>query len=72
MLAVQVLTFSSTHSVDTLQKHKWENAMTIDKYSWGFRREATLDQYLTIEKLVADLVTTVRWVWLEKSGCGHW
>jgi len=45
--------------------------MTIDRQSWGFRREATLDQYLTIEELVADLVTTVRWVWLEKSGCGH-
>ena len=48
---------------DTLQKHKWENAMTIDKYSWGFRREATIDQYLSIEELVAQLVITVRWVW---------
>ena len=45
---------------DTLQKHKWENALTIDKYSWGFRREATINQYLSIEDLVAQLVITVR------------
>lgn len=51
-------------SSDTLQKHKWENAMTIDRYSWGFRREATIDQYLSIEELVAQLVITVRLVWL--------
>ena len=37
--------------------------MTIDKYSWGFRREATIDQYLSIEELVSELVVTVRWVW---------
>ena len=37
--------------------------MTIDKYSWGFRREATIDQYLSIEELVSELVITVRWVW---------
>ena len=51
-------------SSDTLQKHKWENAMTIDRYSWGFRREATIDQYLSIEEIVAQLVITVRSVWL--------
>lgn len=38
--------------------------MTIDKYSWGFRREATIDQYLTIQDLVSHLAITVRWVWL--------
>ena len=46
--------------VDILQKHKWENAMTIDRYSWGFRREATLQDYLSIEELLEELVTTVR------------
>lgn len=38
--------------------------MTIDRYSWGFRREATIDQYLSIEELVSQLVITVRSVWL--------
>jgi len=45
---------------DTLQKHKWENAMTIDRYSWGFRREATLEDYLSIEEILEELVITVR------------
>ena len=43
-----------------LQKHKWENAMTIDKYSWGFRREALAGDYLSISALLTELVTTVR------------
>ncbi|CAG9862294.1 unnamed protein product [Phyllotreta striolata] len=43
----------------TLQKHKWENAMTIDKQSWGFRRNAKLSDYYTIEELIKELVSTV-------------
>ena len=28
---------------------KWENAMTLDKHSWGHRRNAKLDEFLTIK-----------------------
>uniref|UniRef100_A0A6P7FAU7 Putative alpha-L-fucosidase n=1 Tax=Diabrotica virgifera virgifera TaxID=50390 RepID=A0A6P7FAU7_DIAVI len=43
----------------TLQQHKWENAMTIDYKSWGFRRNAKLSDYMTIEALLYQLVSTV-------------
>ena len=46
--------------IDSLQNHKWEDAMTIDKASWGFRREATLKDILTIEQLLETFVSTVR------------
>lgn len=35
-----------------LLKHKWENCMTIDSKSWGYRREASVEDYLTIETLL--------------------
>ncbi|XP_063986520.1 alpha-L-fucosidase-like [Diachasmimorpha longicaudata] len=42
-----------------LLSHKWENAMTIDKKSWGYRRNAPLEDYHTTRGLVAELVSTV-------------
>nr|CAD7425016.1 unnamed protein product [Timema monikensis] len=43
----------------TLMVHKWENAMTIDKSSWGFRRNARLSNILTIEELLNNFVKAV-------------
>lgn len=43
----------------SLQPHKWENAMTIDKKSWGFRPEAKLSDYYDTQELIDQLVSTV-------------
>ncbi|XP_066254869.1 alpha-L-fucosidase [Euwallacea similis] len=42
-----------------LQKKKWENAMTVDKHSWGFRRNARLSDYLTPLELLTVLAKTI-------------
>jgi alpha-L-fucosidase len=34
---------------DVIPDRKWENAMTLDRHSWGFRRNAKLEDYLTIK-----------------------
>ena len=39
--------------------HKWENAMTVDAYSWGIRRYINLNDVLTPEEILTQIVTTV-------------
>ncbi|XP_003739537.1 alpha-L-fucosidase [Galendromus occidentalis] len=43
----------------TLQEHKWENCMSLDRSSWGYRRTMTLDDVLTIEELLKTLAETI-------------
>jgi alpha-L-fucosidase len=52
-------TCTDRYNPGVLQPHKWENCMTIDQSSWGYRREATLTDYLTIEDLISELASTV-------------
>jgi alpha-L-fucosidase len=40
-------------------EHKWENAMTVDKYRWGWNRNARLADFLTTKELIDALVQTV-------------
>ncbi|GFY67808.1 alpha-L-fucosidase [Trichonephila inaurata madagascariensis] len=52
-------TCSDRYNPKTLQAHKWENAMTLDKGSWGFRRNVDLSDFLTVEELITTLAETV-------------
>eukprot|EP00158_Paraphelidium_tribonemae_P000078 Partr_v1_DN15551_c0_g1_i1_m44702 putative fucosidase, alpha-L len=41
------------------QGHKFENAFTLDRWSWGYRRNMVLADVLTADELVATVVQTV-------------
>jgi len=43
-----------------LLKHKWENCMTIDRDSWGYRRNAELSDFMEPGNIITALVETVR------------
>jgi alpha-L-fucosidase len=42
-----------------LQTKKFENALSIDKESWGFDPTTTLERTLTLKELLRDLIMTV-------------
>lgn len=52
-------TCSDRYNPGTLQPHKWENAMTLDRHSWGYRRNAASADYLTFRELMRELASTV-------------
>jgi len=42
-----------------LLKHKWENAMTIDSKSWGYRKNANIEDMLSIQEILFQIISTV-------------
>lgn len=52
-------TCADRYNPGVLQDHKWENAMTIDRFSWGHRANAKLEDFLTSKDLIKELVITV-------------
>ncbi|KAF7279601.1 hypothetical protein GWI33_006996 [Rhynchophorus ferrugineus] len=44
---------------DELQEKKWENAMSLDRYSFGYRRNANYEDYLSFDELVTTVIQTV-------------
>jgi len=53
------LTCKDRFNPGTLQKRKFENAFTVDKSSWGYRRNAQIEDYMSINEILKDLVITV-------------
>ncbi|XP_064475899.1 alpha-L-fucosidase-like [Ornithodoros turicata] len=43
----------------TLVAHKWENGAPMDRYSYGYRRNASLQDYLSIEEILRLLAETI-------------
>ncbi|CAL8070943.1 unnamed protein product, partial [Orchesella dallaii] len=51
--------FADKYNPGVLIPHKWENAMTVDKNAWTYRRNARLSDFLTPEELISTIVQTV-------------
>ncbi|XP_013182466.1 PREDICTED: tissue alpha-L-fucosidase-like isoform X1 [Papilio xuthus] len=43
----------------SLQNHKWENAFTVDSRSWGFRKPMTLNDTLSTNQILYQVVSTI-------------
>lgn len=52
-------TCTDRYNPGSLQNHKWENCMTLDASSWGYRRNAMITDYLTINQLISEITSTV-------------
>jgi len=52
-------TCTDRYNPGVLQAHKWENAMTVDRESWGHRRNMQLKDVLSMDELIETLVKTV-------------
>ena len=51
-------THTDRYNPGELQEHKFENAMTIDKVSWGFRRNINMSTIMTMDEMVFEIVST--------------
>lgn len=52
-------TCDDRYNPGVLQPHKWENCMTLDRNSWGYRRDAALADVLSIQELIKTLVKSI-------------
>eukprot|EP01098_Paradermamoeba_levis_P011628 TRINITY_DN5003_c0_g1_i1.p1 TRINITY_DN5003_c0_g1~~TRINITY_DN5003_c0_g1_i1.p1 ORF type:complete len:446 (-),score=104.94 TRINITY_DN5003_c0_g1_i1:104-1441(-) len=52
-------TCADRYDPGVLQPHKWEDAFTIDRTSFGYNRNSSLSGYLTIEEIVKQFVITI-------------
>jgi alpha-L-fucosidase len=52
-------TCSDNFLPNTTSEHKFENAMPLDKTSWGWNRKSTVPDYLTTKEVIDALVKTI-------------
>ncbi|XP_077504206.1 alpha-L-fucosidase-like [Amblyomma americanum] len=52
-------TCDDRYNPGVLQPHKWENCMTLDRQSWGYRRDAALTDIFSIQELITTLVESI-------------
>jgi len=52
-------TCNDRYNPGVVQKHKWENCMTLDAQSWGYRNDMKLSDVISIYDLIKMLVETV-------------
>ncbi|CAG2109681.1 unnamed protein product [Medioppia subpectinata] len=51
--------YNERYNPGVIQNRKFENAMSLDRNSWGFRRDVQLDAYLNMWDLIEQLTKTV-------------
>jgi len=52
-------TCSDKYNPRVLQKHKWENCLTLDYYSWGYRKNLEVSDVLSMKALTTTLAETI-------------
>ena len=57
---IRILVMHQLLYAAVLQKHKYESGTTMDRGTWGYRRNTKFTDFLTIENLIWQLVSTVR------------
>lgn len=53
------LNCNDKYNPGVLNKKKWENCMEMDRYSWGYRRNARLADYFSMHELLSEVAETV-------------
>lgn len=51
--------YASYAHLDYVPEFKWENCLTIDWASWGYRRNADINDFMSAWNIIEALVTTV-------------
>jgi alpha-L-fucosidase len=53
------VTCSDRYHPDQTMTKKWEKCLSIDKTSWGYNRKSNLQDYLTTQEVIHELIITV-------------